>query len=309
VTDPKFWTIGELLKVTAAFLKEKGIESPRLSAEVLLAHQLNLDRVKLYLNFDQPLEETEVAGFRSLVKRRLKREPIQYITGIQEFWSLQFSVGPPVLIPRPESELLIEKALHLMTHDGLPEGEGMKILDLGTGCGALAVALAKEMERASVWASDISEEALRFARLNARKYDLQERIEFRQGDLWTPFDGEALFFDVIVSNPPYIDSGSLDLLSPEIRDYEPRAALDGGDGGRFYIERIIRRATDFLKPGGWLLVEMDPDQTSWALKLIEEGTRYGESERIRDYSHRYRVVMARKSLPPADANSIRKSKV
>ncbi|MCJ7594415.1 MAG: peptide chain release factor N(5)-glutamine methyltransferase [Desulfobacterales bacterium] len=294
MTDPKSWTISELLRVTTDYLREKGIESPRLSAEILLAHQLNLNRVKLYLNFDQPLQDEEVAGFRSFVKRRLKREPLQYITGIQEFWSLEFIVGPHVQIPRPESELLIEEVLALSRHGRLPESEDLKILDLGTGCGALAISLAEEMEGASVWASDVSEEALRFARLNARKHNLQDRIEFRQGDLWSPFAGEGLSFDVIVSNPPYIDSCGLDSLPPEVKDYEPRTALDGGDGGIFCIEKIIREGSNFLKSGGWLLVEMDPDQTSWALKLIEESNQYVEAGRIKDYSHRYRVVTAKK---------------
>ena len=294
MTDLKSWTISELLRVTTDYLKKKGIESPRLSAEILLAHQLNLNRVKLYLNFDQPLQDEEVAGFRSLVKRRLNREPIQYITGIQEFWSLAFIVAPPVLIPRPESELLVEEALSLLRQNKLPRDQETKILDLGTGCGALAVALASEIAGISLWASDISEGALRLARLNARKHEVEDRIEFRQGDLWEPFAEEGLTFDLILSNPPYIDSRTFDSLAPEVKDYEPRMALDGGESGMVLIKRIFREGPGFLRPGGWLLVEMDPEQTLSALTLIEESGQYVEQRRVKDYSDRYRVVMARR---------------
>jgi release factor glutamine methyltransferase len=159
----KSWNIKELLEVTADYLKKKEIESPRLSAEVLLSHQLNIDRVKLYLSLDQPLHEKEVAGYRSLIKRRLKREPLQYITGVQEFWSLDFTVGPPVMVPRPETELLVEHALALCRGNRLAEGPCARILDLGTGCGALAVVIARELETVAVWASDVSQEALDIA--------------------------------------------------------------------------------------------------------------------------------------------------
>lgn len=292
--DLKSWTISELLRVTTDYLKKKGIDSPRLSAEILLAHQLDLNRVKLYLDFDRPLQDEEVAGFRLLVRRRLNREPIQYITGIQEFWSLAFTVAPPVLIPRPESELLVEEALSLIGRKNLPGDRNPKILDLGTGSGALAISLAKEVKGIGLWASDISEEALRIARLNACKHGVEDRIVFSQGDLWEPFAEEGLTFDLVLSNPPYIDSGSFDSLPPEVRDHEPRTALDGGEGGMLFIERIIREGPDFLERGGWLLVEMDPDQTTSALTLIEESGQYSEQRRIKDYSHRYRVVVARK---------------
>lgn len=288
------WTIHELLKVTTDYFTQKGIDSPRLSADILLAHQLNLSRVKLYLDFDRPLKDEEVAGFRNLVRRRLKREPLQYITGHQEFWSLDFQVGPQVLIPRPESEVLVEQVIRLFEKGRLPEKDRPGILDLGTGCGALAVALAREIEGASVWASDISEDALDVARLNAERHHVADRIIFRFGDLWEPFRGENVRFDVIVSNPPYIASDAFHGLTSEVRDYEPRAALDGHGEGIFYIERILSGAADFLKPDGWVLIEMDPEQTPKALLMVEESGSYAEYERVKDYSHRYRVLMARK---------------
>lgn len=290
----KSWTIKELLKVTTDYLEKKEIESPRLSAEILLAHQLNIDRVKLYLNFDQPLLDKEVAGYRLLIKRRLSREPIQYITGVQEFWSLDFTVGPQVMVPRPETELLVKHALALCRGNGLAEGDCARILDLGTGCGAIAVAIARELEGVAVWASDVSKEALDIARGNAKRHGVEERIEFVLSDLWQGLSNQELTFEVIVSNPPYIKSEAIDSLPPEVRDYEPRQALDGGKEGMFYIRNIIQEAPKYLNPGGWILLEMDPEQTTKALGLIETSNSYGEKVRLKDYSHNHRVVMAQK---------------
>jgi release factor glutamine methyltransferase len=288
----KSWTIKELLEVTTNYLEKKEIESPRLSAEILLAHQLGISRVKLYLNFDQPLHDKEVAGYRSLIKRRLSREPVQYITGVQEFWSLDFAVGPKVMVPRPETELLVEHVVALCRRDRLAEGACASILDLGTGCGALAVAIARELDGVAVWASDVSQEALDMARRNAKKHGVEERIEFVLSDMWQGFSNRELTFDIIVSNPPYINSEAINFLPPEVRDYEPRQALDGGEEGMCYITNIIQEAPKHLTPGGWILLEMDPEQTTKALELIEASNRYGEKIRLMDYSHYHRVVMA-----------------
>ena len=290
----KPWTIKNLLKVTTDYLKKNKIDSPRLSAEILLAHQLNTSRVKLYLDFDRPLNDEEISGYRSLIRRRLNREPIQYLAGRQEFWSLEFIVGMEVLIPRPESELLVEQAIALCREERLTETRSPGILDLGTGCGALAISIARELENARIWACDISGDALNIADLNARKHAVESRIEFLQGDLWQPVMDQGLTFDIILSNPPYIDSDAFDHLAPEVRDHEPRLALDGREGGMFYIEKIIKKGTDYLNPGGWILLEMDPEQTQKAMGLIEENNLYGEKKRVKDYSHQYRVVMARK---------------
>lgn len=288
----KSWTIRELLKVTTDYLEKKEVESPRLSAEILLAHQLKLSRVKLYLNFDKPLHDKEIEGYRSLIKRRLNREPIQYITGVQEFWSLDFMVGPQVMVPRPETELLVEHALALCREDRVADGGCAKIHDLGTGCGAIAVALARELEGVAVWASDISQEALDMARHNAKRHGVEGRIEFLLSDLWQGFPSQGLTFDIIVSNPPYIDSEDFANLPPEVRNYEPRQALDGGEEGMFYIKNIIQEAPRRLNPGGWILLEMDPAQTAKAFGLMEAHRSYGEKVRLKDYSHYHRVVMA-----------------
>jgi len=291
---PKIWTIKELLTVTSDYLKNKEIESPRLTAEILLAHQLKIPRIKLYLNFDQPLDDGEISGYRSLIRRRVKREPFQHITGTQEFWSMNFKVGPQVLIPRPESELLVEQVISLYNNNELQGKEGVNVLDLGTGSGVLAITLARLLEGANLWASDISEEALEFARLNAKNHGMDERIQFCSGDLWEPFVGQGITFDVIVSNPPYVASDVFHTLPPEVRDHEPRLALDGGEGGMFYIERIIREGTEYMNPGGWLLIEMDPGQTRQAFSLMNETGQYGEKKRLKDYTHQYRVVVAQK---------------
>ena len=182
----KRWVIQEILHVTTGFLRDKGIESPRLCAEVLLSCQLGKSRVKLYLAFDQPLSNREVAGYRSLIKRRLAGEPLQYITGHQEFWSLDLAVNPAVMIPRSETELLVEEALGLRQNGLLSDNLTPMILDVGTGSGAIAIALAKEIEGARLWASDISPEALQLAQENARRHNLKERIRFCAGDLFEP---------------------------------------------------------------------------------------------------------------------------
>lgn len=290
----KKWAIQEILNVTTAFLKDKGIESPRLCAEVLLSHQLEKSRVELYLAFDQPLSSSEVAGYRSLVKRRIRREPLQYITGHKEFWSLEFFVSPMVLIPRPETELLVEEAIRLRDRNLLSNSSKPMILDLGTGSGAIAISLAKEIEGATIWASDISFEALAVARKNAKLRNLDKRIRFCQGDLWQPFSNSSSPFDVIISNPPYIPAEAFKTLPPEVSYYEPRIALDGHENGMHFIKRIIEEGGAYLKPGGWLLIEMDPDQTERALCLIDSTQSFSYKERLMDYRKKYRLVKAQK---------------
>jgi release factor glutamine methyltransferase len=293
MTEVKAWNIHDLLRVTSEYLKQKAIEAPRLSAEVLLAHLLNLTRIQLYLHFDRPLNEDELSGYRALIKRRLNREPLQYITGTQEFWSLRFSVDPSVLVPRPESELLIEKSLSLLDKGVIPHADQLRVLDLCTGSGVLAVALAKEIQDGFFWASDISREAIGVARSNASRHGVAKRIQFLIGDLLQPVKDQGLVFDLIVSNPPYIRSGALDTLSREV-GCEPRLALDGGEDGMFYIRKILSEGPRYLHPGGWLLLEMDPEQTSPGLRLMEQTGHYESGKRVKDYSHRYRVVMGRK---------------
>ena len=289
---PNPWTIRELLKVTTDYLQKKNIDSPRLTAEILLAHCLNINRIDLYLDLDRPLNEKEVSAYRDVIRRRISREPLEYITGTQEFWSLEFLVSDKVLIPRPETEILVEQALDLCNRSSFKDSP--RILDLGTGSGAVAVSLAKEIPYARIWATDISQEAIDLAGLNAQRHGVVDRIDFGQGDLLQPFVGRGISFDIIVSNPPYVASEEYEGLAPEVRDHEPRIALDGREGGLYYIEEIIETSPSFLLPAGWLLLEMAPGQTEKALELIGAIKAFGEKARIKDYSRRYRVVKAQK---------------
>jgi release factor glutamine methyltransferase len=288
------WIIKDLLEVTAEYLKNKDIDSPRLCAEILLAYQLKTTRIKLYLNFDQPVSEKDLNEYRSLIQRRLKREPVQYITGVQEFWSKEFMVGPQVLIPRPETEVLVEQTLALLGSKKADEATGVpSILDVGTGSGAVAVSLAGELPDADIWASDLSAEALEIAKANARKHGVEEKIHFIKSDIFSALDPSQRF-NVIVSNPPYIPSKDLDGLQPEVSKYEPRTALDGGENGLFFINKLILAGKEFLKPRGWLLMEMGPFQIARTLEMVEKEGSYGEKMAVQDYSRCNRVVMARK---------------
>ncbi|MFO7785673.1 MAG: peptide chain release factor N(5)-glutamine methyltransferase [Thermodesulfobacteriota bacterium] len=292
--QPRSWTIKGILEVTTAYLEQKGVPGPRLDAEVLLAHLLDCRRLDLYLRFDQPLSEEEVAGYRDLVRRRAGREPLQYIRGRQEFWSLDFEVASGVLIPRPETEVLVEQAMALFNGGAIPGKEAPKVLDLGTGSGILAVCVAREISGARIWASDTSLYALALARKNARTHGVENRISFVRGDLLAPFREGGTGFDLIVSNPPYVDSEELNRLGPEVRDYEPRQALDGGPGGMEVVKRILRDAPAFLSPGGRLLLEMDPRQMDEAFKTAEALGAYDNPESIPDYTRRPRVISLEK---------------
>lgn len=289
--SPQKWIIRDLLTVTSDYLKKKDIDSPRLCAELLLAHQLKTTRIKLYLDFDKPLNERDINEYRALIQRRLRREPVQYITGVQEFWSMEFSVGPQVLIPRPETEILVEQALSILKEKrDADETAKASVLDVGTGSGAIAISVAKELPDADVWASDVSGNAIEIAMSNARRHGLENRVCFIKSDLFSAFNNSHLF-DVIVSNPPYIPKEDYDALPPEVGQFEPRAALDGGEGGLFFINKLILEAKAFLKQGGWLLMEMAPFQTTKAMDLISQTGFYGEQKIIKDYSHNDRVVM------------------
>lgn len=240
------WTVLKLLRWTAEYFAGRGIDSPRLDAELLLADTLGLDRVGLYLNFERPLEAEELAAYRERVRRRAAREPLAYILGRTEFWSLPFKVTPEVLIPRPDTELLVEAALQRVT-------AAPRILDVGTGSGALAIALVHECAGGTATAIDISPAALAVAAENAHGNGVAERITFIQADLATLPAGP---FDLVVANPPYIPTGDLATLMPEVRDFEPRLALDGGADGLAAYRALAGQVNRVLAAGGWLLVEV-----------------------------------------------------
>ena len=241
------WTVLKILQWTAGYFKEKGIDGGRLDAEILLADVLKLNRVGLYLNFDRPLSSDEQAAFRERVARRARREPVQYILGTTEFWSLPLQVTPDVLIPRADTEILVEEALKKIAGSGA-------ILDVGTGSGAIAIALAHELPEARIDAIDISPAALAVAEANARHNGLAERVNFRQADLYHLSGGP---YGLIVANPPYIPGAEMSGLMPEVRDFEPHLALLGGDAdGLAAYRALATEAGRLLQPDGWLLVEV-----------------------------------------------------
>ena len=251
------WTILKILNWTKGYLAEKGVENARLEAEWLLSAAMNLDRVGLYVNFEKPLLPSELTSFRGMVGRRAKREPLQYILGNQEFMGLEFRVTPAVLIPRHDTETLVQEAV---TH----AGNAKRVLDIGAGSGCIAVALAKLLPSVEMSAVDSSDEALDIAKENAARNGVV--VRFISGSLFEPFDGER--FDLIVSNPPYIPTADLAVLQPEVRGYEPKGALDGGLDGLEFYRFIIPAAPEYLTPGGWLMVEVGIGQADMVKEMF-----------------------------------------
>ena len=279
----KVWTVLEVLRWTSDHFEKKGIEAPRRDAELLIGAALSLDRVGVYVNFDRPLIPEELEGIRGLVARRAAREPLQYLLGETEFWSLPFRVTPAVLIPRPETEILVEEALKR----SIPEAQ---ILDLGTGSGILAVTLARELPAARLTAFDLSAEALAVAADNARRHGVAQRIEFVQRSFKEPFSGS---FDLIVSNPPYVAVGELEQLMPEVRDHEPRLALAGGEDGLDAFRAILDTAPPALDKAGWLLLEVGMGQAQQVGAMLE-AQGFEELFQRPDYAGIPRVVGGRK---------------
>ncbi len=278
------WSVLKILQWTTRFFTDKGISSPRLDAELLLADTLNLDRVGLYMNYDRPLDLEELAHYRQKVQRRAQHEPVQYILGKTEFWSLTLLVDRRVLIPRADTEILVEEALKQL------QGRSA-VLDVGTGSGAIALALACERPQAVVTAIDLSPESLKMARANAARNHLDGRIDFQHGDLAELPAGP---FDLIVSNPPYVPTRDWQQLMPEVRDYEPRLALDGGDDGLHAFRLLGSQADRVLHPGGWLMVEVGIDQADLVAAIFGENGLVDICKRD-DYAGIPRVVCARRN--------------
>ena len=280
------WTVLKVLRWTTEYFSEKGFEQPRADAEVLLAHALGMERIHLYLNHDKPLSAAELARFRGFIRRRAAFEPTQYITGKQEFWSLDFEVTPAVLIPRPETEVLVEKALEIAGN------EACLILDLGAGSGAIAVALAHERTGIRVIAADKSWSAIQVARRNAVRHGVADRISFVVTDLFGAIASRPLF-DLIVSNPPYVSDAELLDLAPEIANYEPRSALrGGGKRGLALIRKILEQFHVRLKRRGSLLLEIGLGQAE-ILEAEFSQDLAARSHFIEDYSGIKRVLHIR----------------
>jgi len=280
------WTIRALMEWTEKHFLQRGIESPRLEAQLLLAHALGCKKTELYTRWNEPIIEEKRTRFRELIKRRLDGCPVQYLLGEREFFLLMLDVTPAVLIPRPETEVLVTEALALLK--ALPTA---RVLDIGTGSGAIALALAHRAKAALVTAIDISADALEVAKRNAVKHGLAERVRFLQGDLLAPVAGES--FEIIVSNPPYVTSAEFAALPPHVRDFEPRLALEAGPDGFAIYDRLIPSAALQLVPGGTLLLEIGSTQEEGVReRLVAAGLEVGAT--IRDGRHP-RVMSGRRA--------------
>ncbi|MBE0504093.1 MAG: peptide chain release factor N(5)-glutamine methyltransferase [Desulfuromonadales bacterium] len=279
------WTVLDLLRWTASYFAGKGIESGRLDAELLLAEILQLNRIGLYLNFDRLVNSDELTAFRALIERRARREPIAYILGRCEFWSLTFKVTPDVLIPRGDTETLVEAALKVLPPDGT-------LLDIGVGSGAIALAIAHERFDALVEGIDLSPAALAIATENAQRLGLADKVALRSGDLFALEDSRQ--YDVIVSNPPYIAVGEQPTLMPEVRDFEPALALFAGTDGLDCYRALIPAARGALRDSGTLLVEVGAGQAAAVAELFV-ASGYAEIFTSRDLAGIERVVGGRKT--------------
>ena len=283
-------TVRDILNESTKALEAADIPSARLDAEVLLSFCLGCDRLEFYKNPVMTISETQLNAFRNLIARRLQWEPVAYITGRKEFWSFTLEVNSSVLIPRPDTEIIIEEALNIYRNfTSLP----VRILDIGTGSGAIVIALAKEIPGAKVVATDISIAALSLAQKNAATLGLKEKIDFRQGNLFEPVDG---LFDIIVSNPPYIAAKEYEELPVSVKAFEPREALFAGESGLGFYEKLIYQAAGFLQKNGWLLLEIGAKQEAGIRGIIEGSGFYDSIEMRRDYAGLPRVIKARRKV-------------
>ena len=279
------WTIKKILDWTTEHFKKHRIEDPHLEAEILLAHALKTERIKLYIDFEKEPDKNGLEVFKGYITRRMKKEPAAYITGHKYFMSLDLKVTPDVLIPRPETELLIENAIELSkAFNGK-----ISALDIGTGSGAIAVSLAKFIDNIEIYATDSSKKALDIALENAKRHKVEGKIKFIEADL---FPNDGLKFDIIISNPPYIRTADVRELQPEVKDFEPIAALDGGADGLEYYRRIIHAAGNYLKEDGFLMLEIGADRSEAVTVIINEMLKPKNVITKKDLSGLDRVVIA-----------------
>ncbi len=282
----------ELARTAARYMAERGIEDARLEAELLLASVLGLNRLELYLQFDRPLTEEEKAAFRVVVRRRLRREPLQYILGEVQFRELRLKVDPRVLIPRPETEVLVGEVLRWASSKAADHA--LSALDVGTGSGAIALSLAREGPFERIVATDVSVDALAVATENASRTGLAERVEFRQGEVWAPVR-ESERFDVVVSNPPYVSESDRPMLAPEVVDWEPASALFAPASGLSILFELVDGAPDHLASGGLLALEIGADQAAAVVERVERRGAYRTWRVARDLAGRDRVVLAERA--------------
>jgi release factor glutamine methyltransferase len=323
-------TVLEAIQKSAEFLAKKGVESPRLQAELLLAHLLKLPRMKLYLNFERALTPAETDALREFILRRSRHEPLQHITGSTSFCGFEIAVNRHALVPRPETELLAEAGWNFLNQlsegrvprvpnsmtkeDGASQSSALRALDFGTGTGCIAIALAAKCPSVKITATDISADALALARENGARNNVADRIEFVQGDGFAALHSEGrvpqapelkdenggsqssplrkIEFDLLISNPPYISSAEIATLEPEVRDFDPRAALDGGADGLDFHRRLAAEAKPFLKPDGKIMLEFGDGQAD-AIRKIFEAEKWIVEAVKEDYSQRQRILIGR----------------
>ena len=293
MSESDIWTVKRLLEWTADFLRKRGSSSPRLEAEVLLAFALGCSRIELYTQFDAVPDEARRGAFRDLVRRRGESEPVAYLTGRKEFYSLDFEVSSDVLIPRPETEQIALEGIEFLRARRSAGAARPRILDLGVGSGALAVVLAKNVPDAEVTAVDISEKALDIARRNAQKHGVVERIAFVESDLFKKLPTGSLF-DLLVSNPPYVSQAEYDRLDPMVRDYEPQIALLAGPLGTEIFDRLVQNAPNFLVSCGLMLIEISPMIAQKCVETLEKNGSFEQIDVLKDLSGLDRAVSAKR---------------
>ncbi len=306
------WTIQKLLNWIAGYLTSKGIDSPRFSAELLLSDVLAMKRIELYTHFNKPVAKDKLDRLHDLVKRAGQHEPIAYLIGKTEFYSLELDITPACMIPRPETELLVQKAIEFLrtrpvrnsTMRKITQKEGISngarigsqlVCDLCTGCGCIAVAIAKNFPDAQIFATDISDAALDVAAENLEKYQLQEQVTLLRGDLFDAFvpQLDVSRFDLIVCNPPYVSSAEFEALDKNVKDYEPRSALLAGDNGLDIYRRIVEKVDQFLKPDAALMLEIGYAQGLAVKELLEQSGAFADVKIEKDVRDNDRIMTVR----------------
>ena len=290
------WTTRSLLRWMTDHFEAKGVDSPRVTAEMLLAHVLECDRMRLYMEVDRSASEEERSRLRELVARAGQHEPVQYLIGEASFFSRTFAVNPSTLIPRPSTETILEHLLQSLRREGEGDPESLLIADVGTGTGCIAISLALQLSQARLIATDISPEALELASSNASRHKVADRIEFRSGSLLEPLADMTGAFDAICSNPPYIPDHEWEAIAPNVKDHEPASALRAGPDGMDFIRPLIAGAGALLKPGGRLLIEIASCNRDAVIELAEKTGDYEQIEVIRDHEGLDRVLTARRVM-------------
>jgi len=289
----KFQSVGQVLKNITKIFKDKGIVNPEREAEILLSYSLEMSRSEIYLNFDKVLKDIEKTQLEKKIQKRIEKIPLQYITEHQEFMGMDFLIEKGVLIPRSETEILVEEVIKKLKN--YKYSDNLEVADLGTGTGVIAISIAKFIDNITIYATDISKKSLQIALKNAQKHDCEDKIIFLHGDLFEPFIGriEKNSLDEIISNPPYIDSYDFRLLPPEIKDNEPKIALSGGIDGLDYYRKIIRKSPKYLKKNGFIALEVGVGQAKKVKELILKENNFKQDiEIINDYLGIERVVIA-----------------